>query len=120
MEEQPELEAWRASDQLDGKYLAARVFHGFRGLTPGFHEVFAVAVADDKYSVKVAIDLETLPGLPYELYGTRLTITRNQYHIGPIDAVHLAEPAYVIWLRLLALADDENCRQACTRSFLAD
>ena len=75
---------------MDGKHLAAGVFYGFRGVAPGYYEVFAVAVADDKYSVKVAIDLETLPGLPYELYGTRLTITMNQYHIGPIDAVRLA------------------------------
>jgi hypothetical protein len=45
--------------------LAAGGFEGFRGLAPGLYEVVAVAVADDKYSVKIAIDLEAPPSFLY-------------------------------------------------------
>ena len=119
MEEQPELEARRAGDQADGKHLAAGVSQGFRRAPPSICEIFAVAVADNKYSVKVTIDLETPPCLLYESCRARLTIAGNQSHVCLIDAVRLTEPAYVIWLCLLALADDENCGQARTRGLLA-
>lgn len=119
MEEQPELEAWSAGDQPNCEQSAAQVLHGFRSVASGIFKVMAVAVTDDEYLVKIAINLETPPGLLYELHRTRLAIAGNQDYICLIDTVPLAEPAQVIWLRLLALADDENCGEPRACSLLA-
>lgn len=58
--------------------MAAYVFYGFRSVASGICKVLAVTVANDKYSVKVAIYLEAPRCLLYELYGTRLTLTLSR------------------------------------------